>query len=83
MVIIAKSKTKIGFMIQLIFQITQHARDEQLMRSLVQSFDCGHVTKDREAFNFKVTKFDDITKKIIPFFQNYKIEGVKAKDFKD
>ena len=36
-----------------------------------------------EILIFKVTKFDHISHKIIPFFQKYKIKGVKAKDFND
>lgn len=35
------------------------------------------------AFYYKVTKFDDITQKIIPFFKNYNILGEKEKDFYD
>lgn len=37
----------------------------------------------REVMDFKVTKFYDITNKIIPFFQKYPILGVKSKDFED
>lgn len=30
-----------------------------------------------------VTKFSDFTDKVIPFFEQYQIEGVKALDFAD
>ena len=33
--------------------------------------------------NYKVTKFGDITQKIIPFFKKHPIKGVKALDFAD
>jgi hypothetical protein len=72
--------------VQLLFQLTQHKRDKQLMWSLIEYFDCGAVypkSQKREAFDFKVTKFYDIEKKINPFFSKYKIEGVKSKDFAD
>ena len=46
-------------------------------------FDCGKIYKNRDAFDFRVTKFDDITEKIIPFFSKHPIRGVKAKDFAD
>lgn len=42
---------------------------------------CGYVEKRGDAFYFKVGKFEGIYKIIIPFFQNYKIQGVKSKDF--
>ena len=55
---IKKSKsTKLGEAVQLRLQLTQHSRDEQLMKSLVDYLGCGAVYKYREAFNFKVAKF--------------------------
>ena len=65
------------------FQLTQHSRDEQLMESLIKYLDCGNIYKIRNAFDFQVTKFDDITQKIIPFFKKHHILGVKAWDFSD
>lgn len=46
----------------------------------------GHrvVFKHSEnAVVFKVTKFSDLTRDIIPFFSKYPILGVKFKDFHD
>ena len=70
-----------GFQVILYFQVTQHSRDEQLMRSFIEYLDCGNIKKSRETFNFIVTKLDDITQKIIPFFIKYPILGVKSKYF--
>ena len=53
------------------------------MKSLIEYLQCGYITKNRETFDLKVTKFDDIVNKIIPLFQKYRIEGVKAKDFEN
>jgi hypothetical protein len=64
-----------------IFQATQHYRDELLMKSLIEYFECGNIYKDRETVNFKITKFNDFTNKVIPFFEKFKILGVKALDF--
>ena len=72
-----------GFQVLLVFRLTQHSKDEQLMRSLIKYFNCGYVSIDRDYCNFEVTKFSDITKNIIPFFQQYPIRGVKAIDFSD
>jgi hypothetical protein len=80
---IFKSLTKLGEAVRLNFAITQHYRDEQLMRSLMEYFDCGNLYKDREVFHYRVGKFSDIENKIIPFFKEYPLQGVKANDFAD
>ena len=53
------------------------------MRSFVNFFKCGRVYPNRDAFYYRVSKFDDIMEKIIPFFKNYPIKGMKALDFSD
>lgn len=75
--------SKLKMKVQLVFQLTQHSRDEKLMRSFIDFFDCGNVFKDGNNFVFRVTKFNDVESKIIPFFRNYLILGVKYEDFKD
>ena len=81
-----ESNTKLGISVQLIFQITQHNRDQDLMNSLISYFDCGYIkTKNKSQFtwlDFTVTKFSDINEKIIPFFNKYEISGVKLEYFK-
>ena len=84
MIKILKSKaSKMGVAVQLVFQITQHSRDELLMMSLIEYFNCGNISKSGETFKYLVTKLLDIETKIIPFFQTYKIEGIKQLDFED
>ena len=85
MVRVKPSKTMtLGFRVLLVFQLTQHHRDEQLLRSLAKFWDCGKVYKRRdEVFDLKVQKLTDINEIIIPFFQRYKIMGVKHLDFQD
>ena len=86
-VLITKSTTKIGQRVQLIFKLTQHSRDENLMKSLIKYFECGYIDKDKSGninwIDFRVTKFDDIANKIIPFFYLHLIQGVKVLDFVD
>lgn len=67
----------------LIFQITQHKRDEPLIRSLIEYFSCGKVYKHNDAYDFRVAKLSDLITKIVPFFQNYPVQGVKHKDYLD
>ena len=80
---ITESKTKIGYRVLLIFQLTQHSRDEKLLISFISYLNCGRIYKRGEAIDYKITKLDDIINKIIPFFKKYQVRGVKALDFKD
>ena len=72
-----------GFSVQLLFQLTQHTRDELLMRSLIDYLNSGTVIKDKDTYVFQVTKFLDITDKIIPFFKDYPVIGSKSEDYND
>ncbi len=80
---IQKSKTKLGEAVSLRFQLTQHSRDEELMRSLIDYLDCGKVYDNKEVFTYEVVKFSDIKEKILPFFKKSPIVGVKAIDLED
>ena len=54
MVNIKADKTySIGFKVILIFQLTQHVKDELLMRTLMKYIDCGNLYKNREIFDLK------------------------------
>jgi hypothetical protein len=55
------------------------------MESLIIILDCGKVMHktNGSAVEYIVTKFSDITDKIIPFFDKYPLEGKKLLDFKD
>ena len=81
--ITANKTYSVGYKVNLVFEICQHERDEQLIISLIDFFKCGNIQKNRDAFYYRVLKFDDIANKIIPFFTRYPIQGVKALDFAD
>lgn len=53
------------------------------MKSIIKYFECGNLLKKRETVHFTITKFTDLTQKIIPFFKKYSVLGVKSKDFAD
>jgi hypothetical protein len=69
--------------VKLVYQLVQHSRDEQLMKSFLEYFDCGLLVKDRDAFYYRVSKLSDLCEKIIPFFNKYQIQGVKHLDYLD
>lgn len=74
-----KLKEKVG----LSFFITQHKKDEWLMRSLINYLGCGSIQASNNVINFRVDNFLDINEKVIPFFDKYPILGAKYLDFAD
>jgi len=65
------------------FKLSQHTRDEQLMKSFVDYLGCGNVYVSGTTVEYIVTKINDLTDKVIPFFQKYSIQRVKHSDFLD
>ena len=68
---INKSNTiNIGWQVYLDFSISQHARDEELTKNIINFLNCGNIRyqETKNCLEFKVRKFSDIETKIIPFF---------------
>lgn len=78
-----ESSRRLGVKAAAKFLICQHSRDELLMRSLVDYFGCGSYSTRVNSGEFVVVKLSDIAEKIIPFFNEHKIRGVKFSDFQD
>lgn len=78
-----RANFKMGYSFKLKFSIAQHYRDEALLKSLIDYFDCGILYKNRETFELVFTNFTEIENKIIPFFFKYPIAGIKYLDFQD
>ena len=74
------NSTRLKPSVQLTFVLTQHLRDEQLLRSFIKYLNCGKVYKYRKACDFRVYSLSDIITKIIPFYRGYPL-GEKSKDF--
>jgi len=74
---------KAGSTVVLIFVLTQHIRDELLLKSFIDFFECGNTYSYLNYTEFKCQSFKDNCNKIIPFFKKYPILGVKAQDFED
>ncbi len=69
--------------VQLWFVLNQHSRDSNVIKTIMEYLFCGkiQVRTDEEAVEFRVSKFEDIFTKIIPFFDKYPILGVKSLDY--
>lgn len=84
--IVESSSYLSGYRVQLRFQVTQHTRDEELLQSLKNYLGCGQYRERSDgkfAGDFFVESFSDICEKVIPFFKEYPLHGVKLKDFND
>lgn len=74
--------------VSLSFKVSQHLRDELLLRSFISFFGCGlfnyHSGKSKSGSGvFIVRKFENISDIILPFFKVHMIEGIKREDFED
>ena len=80
------SRYKTGITFWLGFILTQHSRDQALLEGLKSFFgsSVGNVflRKDKLAVDYKVTRVEDLTEKIIPFFKQYRFIGSKSISFK-
>jgi len=85
LVVISKShRHKFGKEVKLRFSITQHARDIELIKNIITYLNCGLIQSNLDSTKkVAVSKFSDITEKIIPFFDKYPLKGTKAKDYSD
>jgi hypothetical protein len=82
----SKSKThKLGISVALNFILVQNIRDSKLLTNFALVFGCGslNIIEKSGIVRFSIRNFSDISEKLIPFFEEYKIQGVKAKDFND
>ena len=83
LVSLLKSEKKIKF-VQLVFKISQHQRDKNLLELIAKYFNCGKVVYHSEkAKVFKVGNFVDINNKILPNFKAHSIQGIKLLDYQD
>lgn len=71
--------------ISLRFSVTQHTRDEVLLKNIVTYLNLGRYYKSptRPEGQYLVTKFSDISNKVIPLINEYPLLGVKNRDYLD
>lgn len=76
-------KRKAGYAISLVFSLSQHIKDIELLKRLAKYLECGRISeaKDRASVEWIITRSDDINLKLIPFLTKYTLSGVKQLDF--
>jgi hypothetical protein len=82
---VSKSSDKVINRAQLVFTISQHVRDENLLRCILNYLNCGRyrIYSSRNLGDYICTNFEDIYTKVIPFFKVHPILGVKSQDLSD
>lgn len=83
MVVVQEAKNKERYDISLRFTITQHNRDLVLLEGLINYLGCGRCSLSRNEATFIVSKFSDISNKIIPLFDEYPLIGTKQANYLD
>lgn len=74
--------SKSGEGVSLVFSISQHKRDIQLLESLVKHLNCGNCYPSRDIVSFVVWKFTDIYDKKFHFLKATRCKGLKLKTMK-
>ena len=74
-----KSINRVSFF----FSINQSIRDSDLIHKISKFLDCGAISYDEKYIQLRVTKFEDVETKIIPFFKNYPMHGIKNLNYLD
>ena len=71
--------------VSLRFSLTQHIKDEELLKDIVTYLNYGryYKTPTRDEGQYLVTVFSDINDKLIPFLNEYPLLGVKKEDYLD
>ena len=81
--VLNSSKHKLNKKVQLEFNLSQHARDEELMKVIANYFGTGAVYLNRNAFVYRVVNFSELTDKVLPLFKDNPIQGIKYFDYLD
>ena len=71
--------------VSLRFSLTQHIKDEELLKDIVTYLNYGRYYKSptRDEGQYLVTVFSDINDKLIPFLNEYPLLGAKKDDYLD
>ncbi len=76
-------ESKLGEAVWLRFILSQHSKDKDLLESLISTFNCGRYISKSDCGEFIVEKFTDVRDKVIPIFEEFKLHGLKSKNYDD
>jgi hypothetical protein len=80
---IIKSETnKTGIQVKARFILTQHSRDLELMKNLIEFLGCGNLSEVTKPYIYlTISKLNDLYGKVIPLLNKYPLQGSKKLDF--
>jgi hypothetical protein len=83
MVLILRDENfKMGWTVKLRFIINLHEKDSAILEAIKSFFNVGIVSKrGKDSVQYRVASLDDLTKVIIPHFENYPLITQKLADF--
>ena len=73
----------LGETVWLRFILIQHSKQEEFLKSLFSTLNCGRYIAKSGYGEFIVEKFTDVFDKVIPIFEDFKLHGVKSKNYDD
>lgn len=82
---ITKGTTKIGYVVQINFNLTQHIRDADLFKFIQRCLGAGliyEIPKDSRV-NLVITNLQDLIEILIPKLNQYPLQGIKRLNFED
>nr|YP_010714096.1 LAGLIDADG homing endonuclease [Fuscoporia gilva]WDD39659.1 LAGLIDADG homing endonuclease [Fuscoporia gilva] len=94
---IKKSNSNLSHRVSLRFSINLNIRDAEVLKGLVTYFNTytnnevkvmlnqknKYVSKSNNTVSLAITKTSELIEVLIPFFENYPIQGLKSLDFAD
>jgi hypothetical protein len=63
------------------FIITSPKNNGDMLRKVMEEFNCGQISVSKDQARFSVQKISDISQNIVPFFKKNSLEKNKKKDF--
>ena len=89
-IVISKHKTKkLGIDARIHFQIELRADDQEILQYIQETLDCGHIyhlSYQKYGWHphveLKVSSFQEITEKLIPFLERYPLRAKKKFSYK-
>jgi hypothetical protein len=76
-------ESKLGETVWLRFILTQHSKDQEFLKNLISTLNCGRYISKSGYGKFIVEKFTDVRSKIIPIFEEFKLHSIKSKNYED
>lgn len=75
---------KMGAQVRLVFKITQHVKNIQVLYAVKKYFGIGQVkpqNKNKTVWEYRVSNFEDMIRVIVPFFEKHSLHTFKKYDF--